>query len=59
MYSFSGEMTNINLWDHALSDAEISELAQSCTAGKGNLVSMADIKVMGGVQQIPSTCKPE
>ena len=56
--SFSGEMTSINLWDRALTDAEISKLAQSCSAGKGNLVSMADTNIIGVVQQITLTCNP-
>ena len=57
--AFTGEMTGINLWDHVKSDAEISELAKSCTAGEGNVVSMADLgedRVRGGVLRVPSTC---
>ena len=47
--SFIGEMADINVWDRVLSEKEISELSESCSAGKGNIVSMVDLKVMGGV----------
>lgn len=57
--AFTGEMTGINLWDHVKSDAEIYELAKSCSAGKGNVVGMADLeedRVKGGVIKVQSTC---
>ena len=60
--AFTGEMTGINLWDHVKSDAEISELAKSCSAGEGNLVGMADLgedHVKGGVLKIPSDCRSQ
>lgn len=59
--SFAGQLTGINLWDHVITDAEISELAKSCSAGEGNLVAMATLagdRVKGGVLKIHSTCKP-
>lgn len=54
--SFVGEMAGINFWDRKLSDAEISEMSKSCTSGKGNIFSMVDLKVMGGVKKIPASC---
>ncbi|XP_078370702.1 neuronal pentraxin-2-like [Oculina patagonica] len=60
--AFTGEMTGINLWDHVKSDAEISELAKSCSAGEGNVVGMADLRedrVKGGVLKIASTCSSQ
>lgn len=55
---FIGEMAGINVWDRVLSEQEISELSKSCSAGTGNIVSMVDLKVMGGVQmqKIPVFC---
>ena len=54
--TFVGEMAGINVWDRVLSEAEISEMSKSCTSGKGNIVSMVDLKVMGGVKKIPASC---
>ena len=54
-------MTGINIWDHVKSAADISKFAKSCSAGKGNVVSMANLgknQIRGGVQMTPSTCKP-
>ena len=54
-------MTGINIWDYVKSAEDISNFAKSCSAGKGNVVSMANLgkkKIRGGVQMIPSTCKP-
>ena len=59
--SFTGEITGISVWDHVKSAADISKFAKSCSAGKGNVVSMANLgkkKIRAGVQMIPSTCKP-
>ena len=49
-------MAGINFWDRKLSDAEISEISKSCKSGKGNIFSMVDLKVMGGVKKIPASC---
>ena len=56
--SFIGEMAGINVWDRVLSEQEIFELSKSCSVGKGNIVSMVDLKVMGGaqMQKIPVFC---
>ena len=51
-------MAGINVWDRVLSEQEIFELSKSCSVGKGNIVSMVDLKVMGGaqMQKIPVFC---
>ena len=54
--TFVGEMAGINVWDRVLSEAEISEMSKSCTSGKGNIVSMVGLKIMGGVKKIPVSC---
>ena len=59
--SFKGEMTGINVWDHVLSDADISKLAESCSAGEGNITSMADLgedKIRGDMGMIRCDCEP-
>ena len=60
--SFKGEMTGINIWDHVLSAADISKLAESCSAGEGNVISMADLadedKLRGEAKMIRCDCKP-
>ena len=59
--SFKGEMTGINVWDHVLIDADISKLAESCSAGQGNIISMADLgedKIRGDVEMIRCDCEP-
>ena len=54
--TFVGEMAGINVWDRVLSEAEISEISKSCTSGKGNIVSMVELKIMGRVKKIPVSC---
>ena len=59
--SFKGEMTGINIWDHVLSAADISKLAESCSAGEGNVKSMADLgedKLRGDAKMIRCDCQP-
>ena len=51
--TFVGEMAGINVWDRVLSEAELSEMSKSCTSGKGNIVSMVELKIMGGVKKNP------
>lgn len=58
--SFQSELTGINIWDQVVTKEEISALAESCTAGKGNLLNMDGLgqdKAKGGVKLIDSTCK--
>ena len=55
-FTFTGEMAGINVWDRSLSEQEISEMSKSCSVGKGNVISMDKLKVMGGVQEISVTC---
>ena len=59
--SFKGEMTGINMWDRVLSAADISKLAESCSAGKGNIKSMADLRediFRGDAEMIRCDCGP-
>ena len=58
-YSFKGEMTDMNIWDYALTDGQIAQLATSCTNTdlKGNLFNMNSLKINGAVQEIESACK--
>lgn len=55
-HSFAWEMAGINVWNRSLSEQEISEMSKSCTVGKGNVISMNKLKVMGGVQEISVSC---
>ena len=55
-FTFAGEMAGINVWDRSLSEQEISEMSKSCTEGKGNVINMDKLKVMGGVKEISVTC---
>ena len=54
--AFIGEMAGINVWDRALSSQEIAEISRSCTAKKGNIITMADLNVMGGLRKILFSC---
>ena len=51
-----GEMAGINVWDRALSSQEISEISLSCASKKGNIVTMADLNVIGGLRKILFSC---
>ena len=55
-HSFVGEMAGINVWNRSLSEQEISEMSKSCSVGKGNVISMDKLKVMGGVKEIAVSC---
>ena len=54
--AFIGEMAGINVWDRALSSQEISENLWSCAAKKGNIITMADLNVIGGLRKILFSC---
>ena len=54
--AFNGEMAGINVLDRALNSQEISEISRSCAAKKGNIITMADLKVMGGLRKIIFSC---
>ena len=59
--SFVGMMTNVNVWDHVLSIAQIEQMSKSCLSGEGNVYKWSDfihgregkVRVV-----IPSPCKP-
>jgi len=59
--SFIGMMTNVNVWDHVLSIAQIEQMSKSCLSGEGNVYKWSDfihgregkVRVV-----IPSPCKP-
>ena len=58
---FDGMLTNVNVWDHVLSLAEIEKMSKSCLSGEGNVYKWSDfihgLKGETGVV-IPSPCKP-
>ena len=59
--SFVGMMSHVNLWNRVLSAQEISEMAQLCRSGEGNVLKWSDFKpgIRGAVQVIePSPCSP-
>ena len=59
--SFVGMMTNVNVWDHVLSIAQIEQMSKSCLSGEGNVYKWSDFIYgrEGKVRVvIPSPCKP-
>ena len=59
--SFDGMLTNVNVWDHVLSPAEIEKMSKSCLSGEGNVYKWSDfIHGLKGETRvfIPSPCKP-
>ena len=59
--SFIGMLTNVNVWDHVLSPAEIERMSKSCLSGEGNVYKWSDfIHGLKGETRvvIPSPCKP-
>ena len=58
---FIGMLTNVNVWDHVLSPAEIEKMSKSCLSGEGNVYKWSDfIHGLKGETRvvIPSPCKP-
>ena len=58
---FIGMLTNVNVWDHVLSPAEIEKMSKSCLSGEGNVYKWSDfIHALKGETRvvIPSPCKP-
>ena len=58
---FIGMMTNVNVWDHVLSTAQIEQMSKSCLSGEGNVYKWSDFIYgrEGKVRVvIPSPCKP-
>ena len=59
--SLVGMLTNVNVWDHVLSPAEIEKMSKSCLSGEGNLYKWRYfIHGLKGETRIviPSPCKP-
>lgn len=59
---FKGEVTYVNLWDKALSEASVQNLALSCGVLTGNVLQWSFFAAMveGEVQYVPiSACKSE
>ena len=59
--SLIGMLTNVNVWDHVLSPAEIERMSKSCLSGEGNVYKWSDfIHGLKGETRvvIPSPCKP-
>ncbi|XP_066019976.1 neuronal pentraxin-2-like [Pocillopora verrucosa] len=40
--SFTGEMADVNTWNHVISDQEIRRMSKSCLTGTGNLFQWSD-----------------
>ena len=58
--SFQGMLSYVNVWDHVLSPAQITEMSQSCPPDKrneGNVSKWTDFLRQGGPKLIePSPC---
>ena len=56
--SFIGEMTDVNIWDHVITDQEITRMSKSCLTGVGNVFQWRDFKahLKGSVQIIKPSC---
>ena len=56
--SFIGEMTGVNIWDHAIKAQEIMRMSQSCLLGVGNVFQWRKFKdhVKGQVKIINPSC---
>jgi len=52
--SFTGNLTNVNMWDKALDPSGVTDLAKRCPTGEGNLVKWSDLyaKVRHGAVQL-------
>lgn len=45
--AFQGHLTNVNIWNKALTPQEVSDLAKSCHKGMGNIVTWSDLAIRG------------
>ncbi|KAL9978819.1 hypothetical protein ACROYT_G016385 [Oculina patagonica] len=58
---FIGMLAHVNIWDHVLTQENITALSQSCLTGIGNVLKWLDFKkgLQGNVTVvIPSPCQP-
>lgn len=60
--SFRGLLSNVNVWDHVLSAAQITEMSTSCQLDEWNVANVykwADFLRQGGTKLVkPSPCQP-
>ena len=60
--SFEGMLSNVNVWDQVLSEAQITDISTSCQLDKqneGNVYKWPDFLRNGGAMLInPSPCEP-
>jgi len=60
--SFQGMLSNVNVWDHVLSAAHITEISTSCQLDEWNVANVykwADFLRQGGTKLVtPSPCQP-
>ncbi len=60
--SFQGVLSNVNVWDHVLSAAQITEMSTSCQLdewNEANLYKWPDFLRQGGAKLLkPSPCEP-
>ena len=56
--SFIGEMTGVNIWDHVITDQEITGMSKPCLTGVGNVFQWRDLKahLKGSVKIIKPSC---
>ncbi len=60
--SFEGMLSNVNVWDHVLSAAQITEMSTSCQLdewNEANVYKWTEFLRQGGAKlQKPSPCEP-
>ena len=60
--SFQGMLSNVNVWEQALTEAQIQRMSQSCLLDRqdeGNVYKWPDFVLYGGAMLIkPSPCAP-
>ena len=55
--AFSGELTELHVWDRVLSPAEVKHLASSCAANMtGNYLAYSDFVIKGNVERFQPPC---
>ena len=56
--SFVGEMTGVNIWDHAIKEPQIKTMSKSCLSVVGNVFQWRDFKLhlKGSVKLIEHSC---
>lgn len=56
--SFIGKLAGVNIWDHVLSNQEITRMSQSCQAGVGDVFRWSDFlpHLKGSIKFVPLSC---